>query len=128
MRPIRLTAVTIRALRTIRSIQRAVLTAVMTVLLVAPTTGAQIDPAPKLTRDVPRFVLRHCAAARKTSPLRVVCPPLVPVTKYRTFPGVSGTFNGNEPPAKIALLGFNGGDTGPVFWHWIAGIGTQAGI
>ncbi len=90
------------------------------------TTGT--GSAPPLTRDVPRFVSKHCASARKKSLLRLVCPPLVPVTRYRTYPGVSGVLAGNEPPAKMYLLGFNGGDTGPTFWHWIAGMGTPAGI
>lgn len=84
---------------------------------------------------MPEFVKRTCAAARATSPVQLVCPPLVPVTKYRTFPGASGVLLGNtnippvKPPApRIYLLGFNGGDTGPTYWHWIAGIGTPEAI
>jgi hypothetical protein len=34
-----------------------------------------------------------------------------------------------EPPAdRIYLLSFNGGDSGPTYWHWIAGMGTPEAI
>ena len=64
-----------------------------------------------------------------------MCPPLVPVTKYRSFPGLSGVLLGNtnippvKPPAdRIYLLGFNGGDSGPTYWHWMIGMGTPQAI
>lgn len=94
----------------------------------AETAGDRSSSPPRLTRDVPRFVTQWCVKGRSRSPIRVVCPPLVPVTAYRKFPGVSGVLTLNEPPAKIYLLGFNAGDTGPTYWHWIAGMGTPAGI
>ena len=59
----------------------------------------------------------------------------MPTTKYRPFPGLSGALLGNtsiprlKPPTnRIYLLGFNGGDSGPVYWHWIAGMGTPEAI
>ena len=34
-----------------------------------------------------------------------------------------------KPPAdRIYLLAFNGGDSGPTYWHWIAGMGTPQAI
>ncbi len=34
-----------------------------------------------------------------------------------------------KPPTdRIYLLGFNGGDSGPTYWHWIAGIGSPQAI
>ncbi len=34
-----------------------------------------------------------------------------------------------KPPAdRIYLLGFNGGDSGPTYWHWVAGMGTREAI
>jgi len=60
---------------------------------------------------------------------------LVPSTKYRLFPGLSGATLGNtsiprlKPPTdRIYLMGFNGGDSGPIYWHWIAGMGTPQAI
>jgi len=57
------------------------------------------------------------------------------VTKYRPFPGLSGVLLGNtnippvKPPAdRIYLVAFNGGDGGPTYWHWIAGMGTPQAI
>jgi hypothetical protein len=88
-----------------------------------------------LTRNVPRFVTGLCARTRSRSPIPLVCPPLVPVTKYRRFSGLSGVLLGNTniPPVKspadaIYLLGFNAGDSGPTYWHWIAGMGTPQAI
>jgi hypothetical protein len=90
--------------------------------------------SPRLTSNVPRFVTRVCASGRAASPIPLVCP-LVPVTEYRSFPGLSGVLLGNtnqppvKPPAdKLYLLGFNGGDSGPTYWHWIAGMGTPKAI
>jgi hypothetical protein len=90
---------------------------------------------PPLTTTVPRFVTGLCARASSRSPIPLVCPPLVPVTKYRRFPGLSGVLLGNtnippvKPPADaIYLLGFNGGDSGPAYRHWIAGMGTPQAI
>jgi hypothetical protein len=94
------------------------------------------SPIPRLTRDVPRFVANMCATARRSHPpIPVVCPPLVPTTKYRPVAGSSGFLLGNtgvprlKPPLdRIYLLGFNGGDSGPVYWHWIAGMGSPRAI
>ena len=34
-----------------------------------------------------------------------------------------------KPPAdRIYLVGFNAGDGGPTYWHWIAGMGTLQAI
>src|SRR5690348_16899749 len=89
----------------------------------------------RLTRNVPRFVTHVCKSARARSPLPLVCPPLVPVTSSRSVPGVSGVLLGNtsippvKPPAdRIYLVGFNAGDGGPTYWHWIAGMGTLQAI
>ena len=91
--------------------------------------------SPRLTGVVPGVVKQTCASGRSRSPLPLVCPPLVPVTKYRAFPGLHGVLLGstNVPPVKppadrIYLLGFNGGDSGPIYWHWIAGMGTPEAI
>jgi hypothetical protein len=100
-------------------------------------TGSRIETrsVPPLTTRVPRFVTRLCARESSLSPIRLVCPPLVPVTKYRRLPGLSGVLLGNTniPPVKspadaIYLLGFNGGDRGPTYWHWVAGMGTPEAI
>lgn len=106
---------------------RALLACATLAALGSATSGASAD-SPRLTRDLPQVVLGECTKALLRSPLRFVCPPLVPVSKYRMFPGLHGAFVGNEPPAKIYALGFNGGDTGPTYWHWLAGMGTQAGV
>ena len=110
--------------------------------LAAPSTAAlgsagrvEKRSEPALTTNVPRFVTGLCARTRSRSPIPLVCPPLVPVTKYRRFPGLSGVLLGNTniPPVKspadaIYLLGFNAGDSGPTYWHWIAGMGTPQAI
>ena len=60
-------------------------------LLSAASVGAASDRSsspPPLTRDVPRFVRSICASGRSSSPIRLVCPPLVPLTKYRPQPGL----------------------------------------
>ena len=41
--------------------------------------------------------------------------------------------NTNTPPVespanRLYLLGFNGGDSGPMYWHWMAGMGTPEAI
>lgn len=98
-------------------------------------TRVEQPPAPALTTIVPRFVTGLCERTRALSPIRLVCPPLVPVTKYRRLPGLSGALLGNtnipvvQPPASsIYLLGFNNGDGGPAYWHWLAGMGTPQAI
>jgi hypothetical protein len=105
---------------------------------VAPHVAASVDEesgSPRLTNIVPRSVAQVCASGRTRSPLPLICPPLVPRTKYRTSPGASGVLLGNtnrppvKPPAdRIYLLAFNGGDAGPTYWHWIAGMGTREAI
>jgi len=111
-------------------------------LLLALVIGVAADrveaaaSSPPLTRNVPRFVTQVCATARQSRPpLAIVCPPLVPTTKYRPFPGLSGVTLGNvgiprlKPPTdRIYLLGFNAGDNGPLYWHWIAGMGSPEAI
>ena len=59
----------------------------------------------------------------------------MPTTRYRPFPGSSGVLLGNtsiprlKPPTdRIYLIAFNGGDSGPFYWHWIAGIGSPEAI
>jgi hypothetical protein len=107
-------------------------------LLITATSAAagrdeMLSSPPHLTRNVPRFVTQVCASARRSRPpLPIVCPPLVPVTRYRPFPGSSGVLLGNtniprlKPPTDhIYLLSFNGGDSGPAYWHWMAGIGSH---
>lgn len=99
---------------------------------------AEVSSAsPRLTSGVPPFVTKVCALGRSRSPLPLICPPLVPVTKYRGSPGsgLSGVLLGNtnrppvKPPAdRIYLLGFNGGDSGPTYWHWEAGMGTPEAV
>ena len=57
------------------------------------------------------------------------------MSRYRTFAGLSGVLlgNTNKPPVKppadrIYLVSFNSGDSGPTYWHWIAGMGTPQAI
>lgn len=103
----------------------------LALLLLGVSVGrasAATDESPQLTRQLPQFVQGECAKALLTAPVRFVCPPLVPVSKYIKVPGLYGTFNGNEDGAKISLVSFNHGDVGPGYWHWIAGLGTRAGI
>ena len=117
---------------------RAAVSAVMliSVLVVATSAASGVaTSAPRLTRDVPDVVQRVCASGQPSSPLPLVCPPLVPLTRYRTHPGLNGVLLGNtstppvRPPAdRLYLLGFNGGDSGPTYWHWMAGMGTPAAI
>jgi hypothetical protein len=111
-------------------------------LLLALVVGVATDDveasasSPLLTRNVPQFVTEVCATARRSRPpLPIVCPPLVPTTKYRPFPGLSGVSLGNtniprlKPPTdRIYLIGFNAGDNGPTYWHWIAGMGSPEAI
>lgn len=94
----------------------------------ASEASGRAGQSPKLTRHTPQFVQGECAKALLAAPVRFVCPPLVPVSKYIKRPGLYGTFNGNEDGAKITLVSFNHGDVGPGYWHWIAGLGTSAGI
>ena len=107
---------------------------VVSALVVAGSATGE-SASPRLTRNVPEVVERVCASGRVRSPLPLVCPPLVPVTRYRTHPGLNGVLlgNTNTPPVKspadrLYLLGFNGGDSGPTYWHWMAGMGTPEAI
>jgi len=93
------------------------------------------DPTltPRLTRHVPGIVELLCEFMKSSSPIRVVCPPLIPVSAYRRLPGVhggeTGAYPGVKPPRnRLYLVGFNAGDTGPRYWHWIAGMGTPEAI
>src|SRR5439155_22146279 len=101
----------------------------------AAASPARGGPVPPLTTRVPPLVTRLCTSARARSPIPLVCPPLVPVTKYRTFPGLRGVLLGTmnipplKPPAdKLYLLSFNAGDDGSFYWHWLAGMGTPEAI
>ena len=75
-----------------------------------------------------------CLFMDKDAPIKIVCPPLVPATKYRKVAGVHGSVEGYKDPQVKAprnllyLVGFNAGDTGPTYWHWIAGMGTPEAI
>jgi hypothetical protein len=102
---------------------------------VAAASAEPSSLSPRLTSNVPRFVTHICRSGRARSPLPLVCPPLVPLSRYRTFSGLSGVLlgNTNKPPVKppadrIYLVSFNGGDSGPTYWHWIAGMGTSQAI
>jgi hypothetical protein len=138
-----------RAIRTIRVSRRTHVLSVGSVLTVAFVgsiaalthealgSGSRIETRslPPLSASVPRFVTGLCSRTRSRSPIPLVCPPLVPVTKYRSYPGLSGVLLGNtiippvKPPADaIYLLSFNNGDNGPAYWHWIAGMGTPQAI
>ena len=62
-------------------------------------------------------------------------PSACPGDEVPADTGSSGVLLGNtnipplKPPAdRIYLLGFNGGDSGPTYWHWVAGIGTREAI
>jgi hypothetical protein len=102
--------------------------------LVASASGAAVeDSSPRLTSAVPGVVSRTCLAARARSPIPLVCPPLVPQSSYRLVPGLygaelgdSGTVRGAR--SRIYLVGFNAGDSGPRYWHWIAGMGTPEAV
>jgi hypothetical protein len=136
----------IRTIRVSRSAHVLSLGSALTIALVAGVaarshdalgSGSRVETrsVPPLTRSVPHFVTGLCTRTRSRSPIPLVCPPLVPVTKYRRFPGLSGVLLGNsiipraEPPAEaIYLLGFNGGDSGPTYWHWVAGMGTPQAV
>jgi hypothetical protein len=91
---------------------------------------------PRLTRAVPENVTKLCVSARRSRPpLPIVCPPLIPVTRYWPYPGVHGVLlgNTNRPPLKpptdrIYMLGFNAGASGPTTWHWIAGMGSREAL
>lgn len=118
-----------------RALSAVVVASALTFFSVSAGSASQVETQalPRLTTKVPRFVTRLCAPARARSPIPLVCPPLVPVTKYRRFPGVSGVLLGNSTPVKppadaIYLAGFNAGDSGPEYWHWLAGIGTPEAI
>ena len=101
----------------------------------AASSTERAGAVPPLTTRVPPLVTRLCTSARARSPIPLVCPPLVPVTKYRTFPGLRGVLLGTmnipplKPPAdKLYLLSFNAGDDGPFYWHWLIGMGTPEAI
>lgn len=121
-----------------RSTWIAVVVSVGALGYAASDVGARVEvssASPRLTSNVSRLVTQICASGRSRSPLPLICPPLVPVTKYRAFPGLSGVLLGNtnlppvKPPAdRIYLLSFNGGDSGPTYWHWISGMGTPEAI
>jgi hypothetical protein len=106
-------------------------------LVAAPssTAGSSADAtSPRLTRSVPGIVQLMCLFMDKDAPIKIVCPPLVPATKYRKVAGVHGSVEGYKDPHVKApgnllyLVGFNAGDTGPTYWHWIAGMGTPEAI
>jgi hypothetical protein len=93
------------------------------------------DTSPHLTRNVPGIVQFWCRVGAQKAPIPIVCPPLVPVTRYERHPGLNGILLGNSGPRplksprdRLYLLGFNGGYTGPTYWHWIAGMGTPEAI
>ena len=99
------------------------------------TAGSSADAtSPRLTRNVPGIVQLTCLFVDKDAPIKIVCPPLVPVTKYRKVAGVHGTVMGygdphlKAPRNRLYLVGFNAGDTGPTYWHWIAGMGPPEAI
>jgi hypothetical protein len=94
-----------------------------------------VAPTPPLTTRVPALVSAVCTSARRSSPLRVVCPPLVPVSRYVKIDGLYGAFVGSQGRPRVTgakrllyLVGFNAGDNGPGFVHWVAGMGSSEAI
>ena len=102
--------------------------------IVLPGADAKSDPA-RLTTEVPAFVTRVCASASRQSPIRLVCPPLVPVTRSTRIVGLYGTLLGSQGRPRLGglrtrlyLVSFNHGDLGPGFVHWVAGMGSAEAV
>lgn len=99
------------------------------------STAAGVSPKPPLTKRVPEFVTQVCDSARRDSPLRLVCPPLVPVSRYLKVDGLYGAFLGSQGRPRVRgavrllyLVSFNAGDNGPKYVHWVAGMGSEEAI
>lgn len=96
-----------------------------------PDTTRQDVP---LTAEIPPFVTKVCNSPRR-SPIRLVCPPLVPVSKYVRIDGLYGAFiaavvepRTTSPRRLLYFVSFNHGDNGPGFIHWVAGMGTEEAV
>jgi hypothetical protein len=101
----------------------------------ALSAAAGTSPKPPLTKRVPEFVTQVCDHARRDSPLRLVCPPLVPVSRYVKVDGLYGALLGSQGLPRVRgaarflyLVSFNAGDNGPEFVHWVAGMGSEEAI
>ena len=76
----------------------------------------------QLTRDIPPIVRRACREAAEQVSFRVVCPVLVPRTRYVHIGGLWGPIVFSP---RLWLVTFNNGDNGPGYVHWIAGEGDR---
>jgi hypothetical protein len=86
------------------------------------TAEASSPQAPiKLTRATPRIVRVACRDAQKRVMLRVICPRLIPATRYVHGVGLWGQLDFSR---SLWAITFNNGDNGPGYVHWIAGGGT----
>ena len=105
---------------------RAVPAAILVVLLNgcgAPYRVSAVH-ALQLTRDVPARVRAACADAARATPIRVVCPPLVPADGVT---GESDLYGPQVLTRDVYTLSFNNGQV-PGHIHWEVGAGTLAGV
>ena len=93
---------------------------------IGPTTSTSATSLTiHLVHAQPAIVRSACLEAQRRTQVRVVCPALIPMTRYVRHPGLSGVLD--FAPGFWAIT-FNNGDNGPGYLHWIAGGGTPQAV
>lgn len=78
-----------------------------------------------LRRGTPAIVRNACEQTQKRVTVAVVCPDLIPASRYARSVGLWGPMIFS--PDTYALT-FNNGDVGEGYVHWIVGVGIVAEI
>jgi hypothetical protein len=84
------------------------------------TSAATFSSTIRLVRAEPAIVRSACLDAQKHTQVRVVCPALIPRTRYVRRAGLSGVL---DFAPRFWAITFNNGDNGRGYVHWIAGAG-----
>jgi hypothetical protein len=93
---------------------------------IRPTISTSANSSTVLLVHAQTGVVRSaCLQARRHTQVRVVCPALIPVTRYVRHPGLSGVL---DFAAEFWAITFNNGESGPGYLHWIAGAGTPQAV
>jgi hypothetical protein len=107
-----------------RSARPTLLCTLAVIALPACGQNAEVRKLGLTTRVAP-IVERACRQAAAQVSIDVVCPRLIPRSRYVTITGLWGSIVLSR---RLWMLTFNNGDNGPGYVHWIVGVGIRRDV